>query len=128
MRRTLYNFLGRGNLARGLINFIDPVLRSSSSDQQKLAWLRDQYEHPVESLHSLSEVLQWFEEENIEFISSIPSTTAASDNFEKLFERQSQGGFFSRILAETLMLFSTQGGEGGLFIVLGKKKSDNKPN
>ena len=37
------------------------------------SWIRDQYEHPVESLHTLDEVLTWFKKNNIEFINSIPS-------------------------------------------------------
>ena len=43
----------------------------SGNNQQIKAWIRDQYEHPVESLHTLDEVLEWFYENNIEFINSI---------------------------------------------------------
>ncbi len=50
--------------------------------KKKKAWIRDQYLHPVESLHTIDEVLKWFEENNIEFINSIPSSDFDESNKE----------------------------------------------
>ena len=54
---------------------MDPYLRSldkENSEKKINSWIRDQYEHPVESLHTLDEVLSWFKNNNIEYINSIP--------------------------------------------------------
>ena len=52
---------------------LDPMLRNKKGNQEQIkAWIRDQYEHPVESLHTLDEVFSWFKENNIEFVNSIP--------------------------------------------------------
>ena len=50
---------------------LDPTLRNLKNDEQINSWIRDQYMHPVESLHTIDEVIKWFDYNNIEFISSI---------------------------------------------------------
>ncbi len=44
------------------LKLFDPVLRKmDSSDKRKInSWIRDQYMHPVESIHSFDEVVEWF--------------------------------------------------------------------
>tara|TARA_B100000780_G_scaffold227286_1_gene166568 strand:+ start:2006 stop:2944 length:939 start_codon:yes stop_codon:yes gene_type:complete len=125
-RQWLWSLLGKGKVARYMIYKLDPILRGRGSVQQKTSWFRDQYEHPVESCHTISEVLRWFETENIEYISSIPSSNAAPDDFKSLFVKQDAGTWFSRLISELLMIFGSKGGEGGLFIVIGKKRLENK--
>ena len=39
----------------------------------KEAWIKDQYENPIESKHTIDEVLNWFDKNNIKYINSIPS-------------------------------------------------------
>ena len=77
--------------------------------------------HPIESLHTLDEVLNWFQKNDIEFISSIPSSDYDED-YVNLFEKKSSGDFLSRIFMQILMIFNKLGSDGGLFIVIGKKK------
>ena len=120
-RQILNSFLGKGLIARKLIFFLDPILRGGSSEQQKSAWFQDQYEHPVESLHSISEVIRWFKTENIEFVTSVPNAQAGDVNYKELFSTTSSGSYLSRYLSELLMLINSQGREGGLFLVLGRK-------
>ena len=37
---------------------LDPMLRNiKTSEEQVEAWIRDQYKHPVESLHTFDEIL-----------------------------------------------------------------------
>ena len=87
--------------------------------------MRDQYEHPIERSHTLDEVLGWFKAKDIDFLGSIPSPTMETE-YEKLKEMNGeQGTFGSRLLSQIGMLFSNQGSEGGLFIVIGRKQDEN---
>ena len=128
----LYNKLGRMRtvlrgyiykiFGRKIIEKIDPTLRNLKLDEnEKVAWIRDQYIHPLESLHTIDEVLNWFKIHNIDFISSIPSSDYDYD-YENIFEKKSSGTFFSRILNQFLMIFNSFGSDGGLFVLIGKKK------
>ena len=41
-----------------VINYLDPTLRNLKlNEDEKKAWIRDQYIHPIESLHTIDEVL-----------------------------------------------------------------------
>ena len=117
-RRILYKIFGVF-----LIKLLDPTLRNikKGNDQQIKAWIRDQYEHPVESLHTLDEVLKWFKKNNIEYINSVPSCNFNYNSSLNLFEKSSKGNFFSRLYFQVSMLFNNLGADGGLFIVIGKK-------
>ena len=115
-RRYVYKIFGRK-----IIEKIDPTLRNLKlDDEEKMAWIRDQYLHPIESLHTIDEVLKWFEKNDIEFISSIPSSDYDYD-YENIFEKKSSGTHFSRILNQFLMIFNSLGSDGGLFVLIGKK-------
>lgn len=123
-RQKLFKLLGKGIFAKKIVYFFDPILRNDISKEKKLAWFQDQYEHPVETLHTLDEVLGWFEENNIEFISSIPRCDLEINEYDKLFTKQNKADFVTRIISQIFMLFQSLGSEGGLFIVLGKKRID----
>ena len=114
----MYKFFGKS-----IVMFLDPILRKikKGNDNQIKSWIRDQYEHPVEYLHTLDEVLKWFDDNNIEFINSIPQ--CVDENYEKsLFKKTHKGTFLSRLFSQITMLFNELGSDGGLFIVIGKKK------
>ena len=51
-----------------MVRLLDPVLRQLKSRLKNEAWFRDQYEHHCESLHTIDEVLQWFDLAGFEFI------------------------------------------------------------
>ena len=78
----------------------DPVLRSIPEDSQDKidAWIKDQYTHPVEYTHTFDEILRWFENNNIEFINSIPFCSMTESYKNTIFEKSSKGTFFERIL------------------------------
>ena len=104
-----------------LINYLDPTLRNLKLDEdEKNAWIRDQYIHPIESLHTIDEVLNWFNNNNIEFVSSIPSSDFDYD-YNDIFQKKSAGTYYSRICNQISMLFNKLGSDGGLFVVIGKK-------
>ena len=117
-RRFLYKFFGKS-----VVMLLDPTLRNIKKNNklQIKSWIRDQYEHPVESLHTLDEVLGWFSSNNIEFINSIPKCNIQEQESNDLFEKSSKGTFLSRIFSQIAMIFNNLGSDGGLFVVIGKK-------
>src|SRR5205814_5966556 len=60
----------------------DPVLRGRHQEPDRYdAWLRDQYRHPLEHSHTIAEVKQWFLENDVESLRTIPSAVI-DDDFE----------------------------------------------
>ena len=115
-RKYLFKIFGKK-----MIKYLDPTLRNLKLDEdEKNAWIRDQYIHPIESLHTIDEVLNWFNNNNIEFISSIPSSDFDYD-YNDIFQKKSAGTYYSRICNQISMLFNKLGSDGGLFVVIGKK-------
>lgn len=115
-RRYMFKFFGKK-----ILNVIDPTLRNLKLDEEeKNAWIRDQYIHPIESLHTIDEVMKWFERNNITFISSIPSADFDFD-YKNIFVKKSNGTFYSRLINQISMIFNSLGSDGGLFVLIGKK-------
>ena len=115
-RRYMFKIFGSK-----FLEIFDPTLRNlKDSKEDKKAWIRDQYTHPIESLHTLDNVLEWFNKNDIEFINSIPSCDFETSNTD-LFIKKSKGDTYSRIINQITMIFNNLGSDGGLFIVIGKK-------
>lgn len=130
----LYNTYGRlpTDFRRAMIRVfgdkaavLDPHLRKDALNRgRRQAWLYDQYKHPHESKHTYGEVLDWFDDCGIEFITSIPTCTGSPlVGTEQLFDH-------AESLPTRTALFLTQAGmllrggaEGGLFIMIGRKSS-----
>ena len=119
IRKYLYKIFGKR-----IVLLLDPVLRNikSGSPEQIDAWIRDQYEHPVESVHTIDEVLKWFHENKIQFISSVPDCTIDLDLNNNLFVEHEKGNVFYRWLNQFFMIFNFLGDDGGLFVLIGKKR------
>jgi SAM-dependent methyltransferase len=119
IRRFFFRFLGTPYLM-----LFDPVLRKAdaNSGEKIKSWIRDQYIHPVESCHSFDEVLMWFEKNSIDFINSTPSCEIHLGSAVDLFENASVSTKYERVWQQILMIFSSLGGEGGLFIFVGRKR------
>ncbi len=117
-RKLLFKIFGKK-----ILLIIDPTLRNLKKDSdEQIAWIRDQYQHPVESMHTLDEVINWFDKNNLEFVSSIPSANYHNEDYDNLFKKTLVGNFFSRIINQIIMIFNNLGRDGGLFIVIGRKK------
>jgi SAM-dependent methyltransferase len=133
----LYNKIGRiRTLVRKYISKVfgikflelfDPTLKYLKlSEKEKKSWINDQYFHPIESLHTLDEVLDWFKKNDIEYINSIPSCDfELHQNYENIFEKKSKGDLHSRLFNQFSMIFNKLGSDGGLFVVIGKKNERN---
>ena len=118
-RKNIYKIFGKNS-----VMFLDPVLRKvdKKSKDKIEAWIRDQYEHPVESLHTFDEVLYWFDQNNIEFINSVPSCSLFDDSKKSFFENNTKGTYLERFFQQLFMIFDKFGSEGGLFIFIGKRR------
>ena len=83
---------------------------------------RDQHDCPYESTHSVTEMLTWFDANEIEFLSSVPpadgSPFSATTN---LFQPRARGSSLQHLSTELKMLLDG-GRDGGLFIMTGRKR------
>jgi SAM-dependent methyltransferase len=101
---------------------LDPVLRDRAAEpDRRLAWVRDQYRHPEEHRHTLSEVQGWFRSSGVTYLRTYPSTITGEPPLEP-------GGLFSPAdddwgpenVLQQLGWSWTLGREGGLFVVVGR--------
>jgi len=104
---------------------LDPRLRREDRGElKKLTWFMDQYKNPHESKHTIGEILKWFEQTGFEFVNGIPKLKAferfSAD--EKLFRPNPRGSWFDHFIVQTRFLF-TGSKEGGLYIMIGRRKS-----
>jgi hypothetical protein len=108
---------------------LDPHLRKDLSPAKRLAWIRDQYRLDQGPIYAPSRTQAYdvggsalFDEMGFDFINSIPKIVGGFAADERLFARNNRGSSTDRILAELEMLFTRHGGEGGLYIMIGRKK------
>jgi len=64
--------------------------------------------------------LDWFNNNKVKFINVFPNELLDTEN-KDVFENISKNDKLERVMQQILMLFSTTGGEGGLFVMVGKK-------
>jgi SAM-dependent methyltransferase len=101
----------------------DPVLRDRQAEPaRREAWLRDQYMHPEEHTHSFAEVRRWFHDEDIDFVSTYPSTLIGHEPDNLLAPADDEWPLES-LLAQIGWMWSL-GSEGGLFVVVGRRRAD----
>ena len=127
--RTIVRKYASKLFGKKFLEIFDPTLKNLKiSDEERVSWIKDQYFHPIESLHTLDEVLEWFKKNDIQYINSIPSCDfEITQNYEDLFSTKSKGSFYSRIINQIFMIFNRLGSDGGLFIVIGKKNIKTNP-
>lgn len=127
----LYNWLGRLptlwrrsliNVFGGAAAVFDHRLRGQGEAARRTAWYRDQYTHPHETRHSMSEVLAWLDAEGFDYTSSIPTIGDVEFGHQmQLFEPQWPGRSWDRAASEIEMLLSG-GVDGGLYIMIGRRR------
>jgi ubiquinone/menaquinone biosynthesis C-methylase UbiE len=105
------------------IKRIDPIVRRFSTQKKQQTWFMDQYRNPHETDHSISEVMNWFEENGVDFVNSIPSVKLGqtSEAAKEPFANSGRASALETILSQVLATLSF-GGEGGLFLVVGKRR------
>ena len=109
------------------LNYTDPFIRNLRKNKKQnkdkiFSWIRDQYSHPIERVNTFDEILNWFDKNNIEYVNSIPSFLVGDENKYDYFEKTPRYSYIQRLISQIFMIFSNLGSEGGLFIMIGKKK------
>lgn len=109
--------------------FIKMQIGNVEDKERARGWWNDQYLHPHESVHTIGEVLKWFDENGIEYCGTAPKTYFVHPDFVR-FNGLWGGGFHSdkrdrpgkleRILTQLQWIFSTDR-EGGYWITFGRK-------
>ncbi|MCB1894133.1 MAG: class I SAM-dependent methyltransferase [Zoogloeaceae bacterium] len=117
-KRRLFDLIGRPH------HLLDRRLRNPDMNAARVrAWYMDQYRHPHETRHSMDEVLQWFDRHGVEFVNGIPRLDGRPFAPKApLFEPQSPGSTIDRVATQLEMLLAG-GQDGGLFIMIGRKKA-----
>ncbi len=102
------------------------TLDKNTSKEKRFAWFMDQYKNPKETSHTFLEIIEWFKETNIEFISSIPFSFPNNTLLnKKLFKKNKIDSKVSIFIKEFLQCLSFhQMKEGGFFIMIGKKRDN----
>jgi carbamoyltransferase len=121
LRRAFFRLTG----GRG--QWVDPVLRSGlRSGDQRRAWFADQYRNPHESKHTIREVLGWFERCGLDFVRGVPPTTPEPDEIEgpSLFEPRPRGTALDHFIVQARQVLI--GGEGGFFLMIGRRRRDQQ--
>ncbi len=115
-------FTATGNTFRKL----DAHMRRKDVDtSKKEIWFADQYKNPHESWHSVDEVLKWFDEAGVEYLSGVPDIAGKIEGEEsgmRLFEKHPRGSALQHVMKQ-LGWMGTIGREGGLFVLVGRKKA-----
>ena len=100
----------------------DPVLRDRRREPaRREAWLRDQYRHPQERVHTLGEVQRWFAENGIEYVRTYPSPLLGEDSPDLL--TPAPDTWLPESWLAQISWMSTLGQEGGLFVTVGRRTS-----
>jgi SAM-dependent methyltransferase len=88
--------------------------------ERRSAWLRDQYDHPEEHRHRLSEVRRWFAENGIDYVRTVPSSLLGGDGEGQALTCPERGGWWLEDILAQLGWMRQLGGEGGLFVTIGR--------
>jgi ubiquinone/menaquinone biosynthesis C-methylase UbiE len=103
---------------------IDYVVRTRIHDRRKAEiWIKDQYYCPQETWHSIDEVMGWFRENGITYLSCSPPIIGAAQQNGKgegLFSPTAPGSKLARI-ATQLSWLGTISAEGALFVMVGRR-------
>jgi SAM-dependent methyltransferase len=101
----------------------DPILRDRQAEPERRdAWFRDQYQHPEEHRHTLSEVQAWFRENDVDYLRTYPSTIIGEEPLvgAQLFQPAEDDWGFENLLAQWAWAVPLAR-EGGLFVTVGRR-------
>jgi hypothetical protein len=101
---------------------IDSVVRNQIRDKRKAEiWIKDQYYNPHETWHSIDDVIEWFAENNVDYLNCYPPIMGSMALPPICCRRRIQGSKSSRLLTQ-LSWLATTSEEGALFIVSGRRR------
>lgn len=99
----------------------DPVLADRRTEpERRRAWIRDQYQHPQEHRHTVTEVQRWFAENGVRYLRCYPAAMI-DDEPDDLFAAAEDNWRFESLLSQ-IGWMRTIGKEGGLFMTIGERE------
>jgi SAM-dependent methyltransferase len=102
---------------------IDRYLRTSHTQNHQDVVFNDQYLNPREDTRTIGETLEWFSNNNLDFVRCVPSLDGQLSSFGgEVFEPAESCSKPDRVIAQTKWLFNEAGGYG-FFIMIGRKSA-----
>ncbi len=131
----MYNYYGRFTtkvmqilykiFGKKVILILDPIAKElKKGENEKNAWIEDQFNHPLEKTYTYSEISKWFKKNDVSLISTIPNSTEINFNEinkKIILEAKNQEINKLQFLNEIMMNFNSFGKDGGLFVFIGVK-------
>jgi SAM-dependent methyltransferase len=96
--------------------------------EKKRTWWADQFAHPQESVHTVGEVLSWFDQFGLDYAASLPPIELGGDEAHvNLFPRttsrpKTTGREFSAVVRQLQWMWQLRW-TGGYFLMVGKKRA-----
>ena len=100
---------------------MDPKIRYNTSKEHINTMLTIKYLTPIEKSFTLDNVLNWFSNENIDYIGSLPDCDLEGSYIGIENMNGNKGSFLNRFMSQIGMIFTSYGADG-VFLVIGKKK------
>lgn len=101
----------------------DPVLAERREQAERCrAWVCDQYHHPEEHRHRLSQVRRWFAANGIDYVRAVPSALIGGDGDDPLLTCPEEGGWWFEDILAQFGWIGQLGSEGGLFVTVGRRR------
>lgn len=101
------------------------LVEDDGDELRRHTWYADQYEHPHESTHTVGEVLDWFRENGIRYVSSFPKAELFGSGGKRIFRPRQAAGWRRSAPAHGLVQLGwivTQNAGGGYFVLIGQKQ------
>ena len=117
LRKLVFRLTGNRAL------WLDGILRAPGlGGDKKRIWFLDQYAHPHERTFTVDDVIAWFRQAGVEYVSSIPTIRIGHrlTSAESLFTPRPPGTRIDHLVTQLLWVVS-QSREGGFFITIGRK-------
>ena len=102
------------------------LVELEDDEAKRHTWFADQYEHPHESVHTIGEVLRWFGDNGIDYVSSFPKIELFGAEPKRMFTPRKVAGWRSNPLAHLLTQLKwilTQNAGGGYYVIVGRKRA-----
>lgn len=117
LRKAIYQLTG------GRFKQLDQHLQKAPSENYQNVVFNDQYLNPLDKTRTVGEILDWFSDNNLEFVSCVPALQKnfESNETEEIFDSTESYDKLTRTIAQAKWVFTGAGGYG-LFIMIGQNR------
>ncbi|MBI3767356.1 MAG: class I SAM-dependent methyltransferase [Deltaproteobacteria bacterium] len=101
------------------------LVELEDDEEKRRTWFADQYEHPHESTHTVAEVLRWFDDNGLDYVSSFPKIELFGAEPKRMFKPRHVAQWRSNPVAHLLVQLTwilTQNAGGGYYVLVGRKR------